>query len=128
MQRAIGAAFLTAGGRSRARGPQGGGYRYRIRVEYVWVLPLLMVDNSAPHADRLTTWAARRILPQNLVRSESVREVADAARLVLAYTPAVALPGLAGLDMAARLFLPTPVHRCHRADPAAPQTTHPRRL
>jgi len=92
------------------------------------VLPLLMVDNSALHADCLTASVARRILPENLVRSESLREVADAARLVLACTPAAALPGLAGLDMAARPVLPTPVRRPHRPSPAAAETTHPRRL
>src|SRR5690349_13230318 len=86
-----------------------------------------MVDNSALHADCLTTSVARRILPENLVRSESLREVADAARLVLACTPA-ALPGLAGLDRAARLVLSTPVRRGHHPSPAAPQTTYPRRL
>jgi hypothetical protein len=86
-----------------------------------------MVDNSALHADRLTASVACRILPENLIRSESVREVADAARLVLAYTLTAALPGLAGMDMVAWLVLPSPV-RHHRPSPAAPQTTHPRRL
>ena len=86
-----------------------------------------MVDNSALHADRLTASVACRSLPENLIRSESVREVADAARLVLASTPTAALPGLAGLDMVAWLVLPSPV-RHHRPSPAAPQTTHPRRL
>jgi len=90
------------------------------------VLPLLMVDNSALHANRLTTSVACRIVPENLIRSESVREVADAARLVLASTPTAALPGLAGLDMVAWLVLPSPVR--HRPSPAAPQTTHPIRL
>jgi hypothetical protein len=72
-----------------------------------------MVDNSALHgcmplhADRLTASVACRMLPENLVRSVGVRQVADAARLVLAYSPTAGLPGLAGLDMAARLVVPT---------------------
>jgi thioredoxin reductase len=91
------------------------------------LLPLLMVDNSALHADCLTASVACRILPENLVRFESLCEVADAARLVLACPPA-AMPGLAGLDMAARLILASPVRCHHHPCPAAAQTTHPRRL
>jgi hypothetical protein len=87
-----------------------------------------MVDNSAQHANRLTASVACRTLPEHLVRSESVREVSDAARLLLPSTPTAALPGLAALDMAARLVLPTPVRRRHLPSPAAAQTTHPRGL